>query len=197
MKLLLASVAISVFAPQDLKPSPYYPLKLGTTWEYKVTPDSSKPESFQAICRVTKLEKYGEVMCALVQTTKDGVVASFEYITTMDDGIYRFSVTGVKMDPPVCFFKLPPKKGESWVNEYKAGGETMKQTFTAGAEEVEVPLGKYKTATTETSDLVGNGQPLNLAMTCYYAEGVGMVKQIIRAGGRETVLELTKFAAGK
>ncbi len=145
--------------------------------------------------RVAKHEKVGDVACALVETVRDGNVVAREHIAATDDGVYRYTANGARIEPPVRFLKLPPRKGDTWKVEANVGGITVKGTFVAGAEEVKVPAGSYKTVTARSEDTQIGDMKLNV--TYYFAPGVGVVKQTGRFGDREVVLELERFDSPK
>jgi hypothetical protein len=98
--------------------------------------------------------------------------------------------------PPILILKLPPKKGESFSVDSKAGGKNYKGVFKIAEEDVTVPAGTYKGAVRVTSqDLEADG--LRPTITTWYAEKVGMVKQVIAEGGQTITIELEKFTPGK
>jgi hypothetical protein len=192
--LLCCAVALitsAVSRAQDkLRESPYFPLQKGTTWKYKIG-----DKSFTL--KVAEHEKIGAVMCARVEMIVDGKVQTFEHMSVAEDGIYRHSIGGTKLDVPVCILKLPPKKDDTWTIDAKGPGETLKGTVKAGEEaEVAVPAGAYKKVVTSTcGDLDANG--LKCSFTYYFAEGVGIIKQQVQVGADKTVFELEKFEPGK
>jgi len=176
----------------QFRESPYYPLQVGNTWNYKLG-------DMKFTMRVAKHEKVGEALCARVEMSIDGKVQAYEHIAVTADGIYRHSFEGKKAEPPVRFLKLPPKKGETWEVNSKVGGESLKGTFKAGEEDnVKVPAGTYKTVTSATDDLDANGTKISFKY--YFAENVGMVKQDLDIAGQKAVIELEKYepaVAGK
>ena len=60
-------------------------------------------------------------------------------------------------------------------------------------QEITVPAGTYKTFRIASQDLEVNA--LKATITTFYAEGVGMVKQIIEMGEAKIEIELEKFTA--
>jgi hypothetical protein len=96
----------------------------------------------------------------------------------------------------VLFFKLPPKKDQSWNVDSKAGGASIKGTFKdAGEEDVKVPAGSYKAVVVASQDLEANG--VKMSITYYFAKDVGMVKQVVEIAGQKVIVELEKYEAGK
>src|SRR2546423_13590341 len=66
---LLAALALAfaapAFADEKVGESPYYPTKVGTTWNYRLG-------EMKATVKVVKHEMKGGHMCALVETTING-----------------------------------------------------------------------------------------------------------------------------
>ncbi len=184
--LLLLPVA-GLRAQDKLKETPYFPLKVGTEWEYKGSGQ-------KYVVRVTKHEKVDTTLCAVVETTADNTTI-VEYYTVTDDGVVRLTWNNAKADPPVLVLKLPPRKGESWKVQSKVGNLTIKATYTEGEESVEVPFAKYTNAVTVSSSDC-EVEDKKFGVTTWYASGVGMVKQVIDVGGTKVTLELVKFKAG-
>lgn len=179
-------------AEDKVKESPYYPLKVGTKWHYQITAGGQQKS---ATVTVVKHEKVGKVMCALLETSRDGKVVAKENIAPGDDGIYRYSAGGEEIKPPLCFLKLPPKKGASWKVEFKAGDSAGKATFTSDEAEITVPAGKFKTVTSTTTDFeVANEK---VPVTYWFAKDAGIVKQVLKFGGQEITIELTKITLPK
>jgi len=176
--------------------TPYYPLQVGNTWNYRAGEN-------RFAMRVAKHEKVGDTMTARVEMLVDGKVRSSENIGVTADGVYRYaySTTGSAAEdkpatPPVRFLKLPPKKGDTWEVNSKCGNDTIKGTLKAGEETVSVPAGKYEALTSSCDKMSAGGT--DIALTYYFAQNVGVVRQVIEAGGQKVVFELDKFEpAGK
>lgn len=191
LTVALAWTAVAA-AADDFTYSPYYPMQVGATWSYK-TGDS------KFSVKVTTHEKIGTTMCARLETVQDGKVVGSEDVFAKDDGVYRLALDGKVIEPAVHILKLPPKPGDAWVVDSKAEGKTgterLQGTFKTGGEEVTVPAGKYTAVTVACDDLDANGA--KYSFTTDYVKDVGMVKQVIEAGGLKTVIELEKYEAGK
>ncbi len=190
---LVLSLAAAELAAQDrLRETPYYPLKVGTSWHYRAG------ESRFTI-RVVRHEKVGDVLCALLETIRDGKVVGSEHLAVAGDGIYRHDLTSSQLQsdakdktktvkvpvkqtlkPPILILKLPPKQGESWKVDSKGDGKTFRGTFQLAEQEITVPAGTYKTIRVASQDLEVNS--LKPTITTFFAQGVGMVKQIIEMG---------------
>ncbi len=133
--------------------------------------------------------------CARVELIVKDKVVSFENLAVKDGALLRFTFEGKLATPPIPFLKLPPKKGESWPVESVIDGQKLKGTFTAGEEEVKVAAGTFKTVTVTGKDLEVNG--VKMTLTYYFAEKVGMVKQVIEYAGQKAIIELEEFKPAK
>ncbi len=172
--------------------TPYYPLKVGDTWNYRM--GDSKYTS-----KVTKIEEKDKQPCARVEITAGGKLTSVEYVKLKADGVYRYEIDANKAEPPVCFLKLPPKTGETWKIDSKVGPGKVTGTFKSG-EEATLKVGDktYEKVVTVTSEDLSGGDTV-CRVTYYFAKDVGMVKQTLKIGttNNEVVIELESFEAGK
>jgi hypothetical protein len=175
----------------DKEQTPYFPLKVGDSWDYRMG-DS------KFTLKVAKFEDVDKQSCARVEMTVGGKLTSYDLIAVKADGVYRFASEGNKADPPVCFLKLPPKKDETWkVESSVAGMGKLTGTFKSGeVDELKVGDKKYeKVITVSSDDLVAGGQ--KISVTYYFAKDVGMVKQTLSVNGQQVVIELDKFEPAK
>jgi len=183
---LLLARASAVRGQEKLEESPLYPLQVGNTWNYRAG------DNMFAI-RVAGHEKVGSALCARVEIVVEGKTTSFEHVAAQKNGVYRHSFEGKEVIPPVCFLRLPPKEGESWKVDSKFNDEALRGTFKVSREKsVAVPAGTFENVVVSAGqDLDANGAKVNV--TYYFAEGVGMVKQVIETAGQKMVIELMKF----
>ncbi|MEZ0227724.1 MAG: hypothetical protein ACAI25_03810 [Planctomycetota bacterium] len=166
----------------------YYPLAVGTTWTYEVNGTLVK-------MRVAEHEKLRGVLCARVESEVNGATAASEHIRVTKDGVYRHSYNGTKIEPPLCFIKLPLKKGAAWKVKSKQGGTPIAGKLAVDEEDdVDVPLGTFKTFVVK-GDFESSGQ--TFASTSWFVKGKGLVKQSTELGGQTINLELKKFKLGK
>jgi hypothetical protein len=190
---LLASAAVlaPVRAQDQMAESPYYPLKVGTTWTYRI---ASAPQGAPSVTmKVTKHEKAGDLPCARLETIVNGQVVANEYVSVSKDAVYRVSVQGFKVEPPMPLLKLPPCKGDRWKIDGKVGTDTLKGEASVTEDTVTVPAGKYE-AVVATANLQAG--PQKMETMNHFARGVGIVKMKVSVGGMEVVMELEKFEAG-
>jgi hypothetical protein len=171
--------------------SPWYPLQMGDSWTYKA---GDGKFTLKVVDTNAKVDKD---TCVKVVMTSDGKELATEHVAVKDDGVYRYSFGDKKADKPVLFFKLPPKKDATWEVDTKALGETIKGTFKIGeVKELKVPAGTYTNVITSScEDLDAAGIKMNV--TFYFAEKVGLIKQVIKYGTTEIVVELEKYEPAK
>ena len=186
--------------------TPYYPLAVGNTWHCKVGQN-------KYTVKVTKFETVGKagrdgkgVLCARLEMSMNNKPISFEHLAVFNKALCRFSF-GVPPKargeseilnlavPPIPILQVPPKAGgKAWLVESKVGKQIVKAKFTPCEKEVEVsvPAGSYKNAFSVTSeDLAING--VDLKLTYYFVENVGLVKLTIGLEKQQVVFELEKF----
>jgi len=175
--------------------SPYYPLRPGGQWTYRSGEQA-------VVLRITKLEKVGDALCAVLETKRADGLPITEHLGVQKDGVYRYKALSFPLEPPLCVLKLPPEKGASWTLDSRLGGADLadrlggvvKGTSTLDKAEITVPFGKVNAVVVKT-DLVRGDQKFTI--TTYFARGVGMVKQTQNLGGKEITLELEKFEETK
>jgi hypothetical protein len=165
----------------------YYPLKEGNTWEYRVGKQ-------KLTVRVAREDLVGSERVSVLECTFAGKTLQ-ERVAVLKDGAYRFSGEGVDYLPPLCFFKLPPKAGETWEVKSRGDGLQIRGTFTAGEDQVTVPAGMYEAVTSSSQDF--RVDEVKMPVTYWFVPGIGMVKQRLQVGGRVVVIELEKYTPAK
>jgi hypothetical protein len=192
--VLLAGVELTSTAiagdKDKLNNSPFFPLKVGTKWEYQ---SSGKKITVE----VKAHETVGGVLCARLETDSGGVTLT-EHLTVKDDGIYRVQANGQKIEPMFLVLKLPPKDGESWKNNSTAQGFKIEADMTIKEEKKLKVLGKeFDTFKVTAPNMKVGGQ--DAQMTSWFDKDVGMVQQtfVLPGAGVDVKLELEKFTAGK
>jgi hypothetical protein len=165
----------------------YYPLKVGTTWEYKVG-------NKKATVRVLREETVEKAKVAVLETTLDGKTIT-ERVGVKADGVYRYSGEGVDYTPPLCFLKLPPRTGETWEVKSRGAGLEIAGTFESEEDEVTVGAGQYEAVTASCREF--RIDTARMEVKYWFVPGIGMVKQRLKLGGREVLIELEKYTPAK
>jgi hypothetical protein len=189
LALALVTAGSSPGADEKEVQTPYFPLKVGNIWNYRVGDN----KFFQT---VAKFEKVGGVNCARIEQFKDKKIAGVEHIGVTAPGVARYSFDGTETKPPVFILQLEPTEGKSWKVDTKWKDETLKGTFKIGPEtEIKVPAGTFKAIPVIGKDLEIKGQKVNL--TYYFVKNLGMAKQVFEMGKTTIVVELESFVEGK
>ncbi len=194
MKRMLAlSLAAFLFtgatlAAQD-KTTPFYPLKLGAKWTYKVTGGTIE-------VKVEKKEKVGDEDTYRLETSSQGKISATENVVVREDGVYRVMVNGLKPSDAIRFLALPPEKGKSWTVKSTVSGQDIEGKFTITEQDVNVSFGTFKGATlVEGSSFKIAGEETSIK--CWFVKDVGIVKLEFKLRGQDATLELDKYEPGK
>jgi hypothetical protein len=173
-----ARTSLNVVGPADEE---YFPLKVGTTWEYKFDNGQTQTRS------IVKKELFNGILCARLETTNGGVVTTHSHLSAMRDGMYQWSLGDNKINPPRRQLKFPARVGDAWRSD------ALNESYTiAGRENVAVPAGNYPNA---LLIVIEDGKKREYKL--WYARGIGLVRLESDLGGRKLTLELTKFTPGK
>jgi len=195
--LLVAATAYPLSAADEtVGESGYYPLKVGTEWEYL-----ANGMTFRAT--VVKHEKKGDYMTARIETFVNGQSVMSENLTVTKDAVIRVAAADIVASKPTIVVKLPPKVGDKWKIAADVGPEKLEGDLQCDAvdEVTKVTAGEYKavkiSGTFVTTGPGPDAEKQTIALTTWYADGVGPVKIIIKTKGVEVTLDLQKFTAPK
>jgi len=188
MRTVRVAAVLTVFLVSTEVAADYLPLQEGNQWVFTMS------NGAQMTMRVAGFTDVGTVRCAVVETTM-GLQKSQEYIAVDAQGVktYMGQAQGqeFRYDPPVMRIKLPYQEGDSWTATVKQPGMSLTTTFQSiGKERVQTPAGTFDTVKVYSVVNGLPGQP-SAASLSYYADGVGPVKQMMMAGGQQTVVTLT------
>ncbi|MSR55338.1 MAG: hypothetical protein EXS09_18945 [Gemmataceae bacterium] len=190
----LAVLVCSVAAPSQeaAVPTahPYYPLKSGSEWTYKVQGGPIK-------VKVVGIEKVaGGLNGFKLETSAASKVSATEVVAVTAEGVQRFNVNGLTPDAPILFLPTDLDKTKEWNIGTKVSGQELKGTFKIDKESVTVPLGTYKDAI----HVKGLDMTIGAAKTTieyWFAKDVGIVKLKFSLGSQDATLELEGYTAGK
>jgi hypothetical protein len=199
MKFLLSLACAVLLAPlspgQDTTKPPappaLYPLKVGNKWTY-----TSGKDTIEVVVKGT--EKIDKEEAYELVTSRNGMPDANEHVVVRADkagvGVYRIKVAGVAVNPPLCFLKVPAKKGdkvEPWTVNSTLGSEKLEGKFTLDEQEIEITVKdkkeKKKAVTVSGPDMLANGQKMSLKY--YFVENIGLVRQEASLAGVKVVLE--------
>jgi hypothetical protein len=194
--------------------TPWFPLKEGNHWHYRVVagevpgakknapPRKNEDAAKKVAMRADKLvplefmkdDKAGkpEKVSAMrfIGTSEDRELN--EHVAVLADGVYKFAGGDKDVTPPLRILKLPVVLGEKWDCNVAVEGGAVKGTFTLLDKEEVIKIGKdtYKTLHVSGEFMVGSQK---MTADYWFASGVGIVKYSTKKGTFNVVLELEKF----
>jgi hypothetical protein len=196
--LLTLSLAAAATAQEPLY-NPYYPLKVGKEWTYKVGKetviirvDREIPLEFTRDDKDEKKEK----TTGYILMVKSGAREVPEQVAVLKDGIYKASTAGKALKPALLILKNPPRPGESWPVEFKTDeGKTIRGKFVAGEEPITLTINgkeaKYDAITVSGKDLqLDEGE---MSITFWFVKDIGLVKEHVKVGKQDSTLELRGY----
>jgi hypothetical protein len=192
--LAVLIVGVSLPAQEAAAPTthPYYPIKVGSEWTYKVQGGPIK-------MKITGTEKVGTATGYKIEVTAGNKVSATEVVGVTDKGVVRYSVNGVAAEPPILFLPTDAENvKDGWPIDSKTGGQggqPLKGTFKISKEKVTAG-----TATYDTIHVKGSGMTVGSTTSdidYWFAKDVGIVKLRFTLGSQEAVLELEKYEPGK
>jgi hypothetical protein len=183
MRATAVLVALSIVSTSIGAAPDYAPLQEGNRWTFLMS------NGAQSTTTVTGFADVGAMRCAILETTMSGQT-SREYVAVDAEGVktYMGQAQGqeFRYDPPLLRIKLPYKEGDTWTVTATQGRRTVTTSFQSiGKERIQTPAGTFDCIKVYSTV---NGVP-GVSIS-YYADGIGPVRQIMRAGGREMVATL-------
>jgi hypothetical protein len=141
----------------------------------------------------------GDQTCFVLEGKLRDRVTATEHVAWTKAGLTRFRADRADINPPITILRYStvPKGLEA---SYQLGDRRATARFAQSTPPmtVFVPAGRYRGTTTVVGEMSGeNGGRTTVKTTVWYAAGVGMVKQVIEEGKRNTNLELEKFSKGE
>jgi hypothetical protein len=183
------TIAHAAPVPKDADASVlYYATTVGSKWVYQAGKDELRVLEVRAV-----KEKGGEVTVT-VGTVVDGKVTTDQSVLVSSQGVFSAEPAD-KVPNPLLKLPAKPKDKWDWTTAWGKGTRTI-----AGAEEVEVPAGKFKAIRVEAElTLFPNviGRTATIKMTEWYAPSVGPVKRVSRDDRDERTEVLKEFTPGK
>ncbi len=188
----LATVGFAQDKKVDKPPPDFFPLAKGTKWEYVVKGAEKYPWEHE-VTEVSEPKKGERAVATLTSTIFDRKRLVGKY-SADEKAVYEHTRGGDDLDTPLVMLKLPVKAGSKWTEKFKYVGDVTADYEVKEAEEVKTPAGTFTAYPVVQSIKTTLGKS---TVTNWYAEGIGMVKQEIRAFGEPEVTELKSFTPAK
>ena len=176
-------------APKSEKIANLCPLELGNRWVFDLKFGSIKSTVTYTVGKIEKAE--GKTLARLESDT-NGTTKGSEDLEVSETGVYRHTLDGVGINPPFCLIQYPFKEGASWTaTKYSLNGKWVEAKASAGEPtEIEVPAGKFKVYPVTMETVRKNG--MAVVSTWYFADGVGLVRQVEDFGDKKVQMELRR-----
>jgi hypothetical protein len=174
----------------------YYPLKVGHKWTYIVNDDPKKVVEIEVepaevfVRKVTKDGKTSEEkFTSFLLKSTSGDKVTRDQVVVMKDGVYRLSLAGTPINPPLLFFKFPVKSGEQWPSDSVSGTTTVKGTNTATLVKSDDKKLDYWVIS-YNNNKAGKER---IDITYWFAPGFGMVQQHLKMENHEILMKMKRF----
>ena len=175
--------------PTPATSNPYFPLKTGSKWTYKV-------QGGPVEVTVMGTEKVKEITAYKLETKAGGKISASEVVGVTADGVVRFNVNGLTPESPILFLPTDPVAKKEWEINTKASGQVIKGTFKAGKEKVTIGTATYDDVIyVKGADMQVGGASTTIEY--WFAKNVGIIKLRFTLGTQDATLELEKYEPGK
>lgn len=179
-------IAPHVVSQEALKPN-YFPHAKGSKWEYRRT--------FGTDIKNIAVRVAEDNLTVMKFTGDFEYLGLKEQMEVSGEGI-NYPAGERKADTPMpLLLRNTFKAGDEWDSLLPAGcGFSRAKATVNGPEDVEVPAGKFRAVKVT---YVGRITGSTVTMPVWYADGVGVVKQVFNPTGSNIIIELTKYTPGK
>lgn len=189
----LAFVAAGVFAAEPrVAPRPgLFPLAKGGKWQYRRTYGGRALDLVVGVGDVVRRDGRAEA-----KFTGDFEYLGFEERMTSSAGALAYRPTEGRGDVPPVLIRRAVEAGDRWDSllPIGCGGFAKAKATVGGREKVVVPAGTFDAVkVTYAATVFGGGR----TMPVWYAEGVGVVKQVYCPESSNIVIELVKHTPGE
>ena len=187
IKLFLLGLALS---PAALANPDYFPLKVGDSWNYRIT-SAGKTSNF-TIKVVKQTGDQFQVETTSTQVIDDWYSKSAGWVQIHKTAYPKSKMTA-DMKPPRKLLKNPLMAGEKW--DWKGTGmmgvSMEEHNKVVGAALVKVPAGEFGAMRLDTACTQGGAK---VSKVYYYAPNVGMVKSETESSGVKSTCELMDWS---
>jgi hypothetical protein len=184
--VFLSSLVSAAPVPKAAKKADYFPLALGTKWEY-VEGDDVKTTEVVGV----DTQKDGTFVTLTYKGVKSPPPTLRRVFKVVDGNVYSLKTENSEAEKPALIMKMVVRPDDAWETEHQwKGGELWTIKNRVGATKaIKTPAGEF-TALPVVQDNSRTGKE-----TRWYASGVGLVRKEAADG---TVLsELKSFTPGK
>jgi hypothetical protein len=195
-RLFLSAVVVVTIAacsnPDKIQDSAYYPVGVGSTWNYSVPQSDPKAPKQTFSTHVAAHEKISGVMCARIETMGGGKIVGTDHISVTKNGIFRYTLNDDEASDPIQLLKLPAGNSEEWSIDSHCKNGSLSGKANVKPDSVTVPAGSYQALVVKSSiQLLGQ----NVTCTNYFVKDVGIARIQLSAASSSVNLDLESFLA--
>jgi len=161
-----------------------FPGRLGNTWIYQA------PGGLVTF-RVTAIEPIGTKDCYRREMSFDGKVISTEHLRVEQGALWKYSLNGARFSPSFLLVYDSAVVPRTWEYRSENGRMSVRCEQTEGGP-MQVPSGRYERTTLVR--MLGVDSTGETSIQCWYAEGVGLIREINKSSTAEILLELKAFS---
>ena len=183
---ILSSFVFAAPIPKNAKKADYFPLTLGTKWEYAEGGDVKTTEVVGV-----EVQKDGTYVTLTYKGEKSPPPTLRRVFKVVDGDIFSLKTENSEAEKPAVIMKTVIRPDQTWSTEHQwKGGElwTIKNSVGA-AKAIKTPAGEF-TALPVVADNSRTGKE-----TRWYASGVGLVRK--EAADGTLISELKSYSLGK
>jgi hypothetical protein len=167
----------------------YHAVSVGDTLVYEDRVGDKVTERTQMI---EKVEQKGDALIITTSRIDKNIKERINTVEVSKNGLVWLANGDKILQTPVPILKLPIQVGDSWEMKPAKGQIVTYKFKVVGEEELDLPAGKFKTVRVEWT-LV----ELEITVTRWFAQGIGMVKSQHRDDNGEHVSVLKSFTPAK
>jgi hypothetical protein len=184
--LVVAPLASAAPVPKIAKKADYFPLALGTKWEY-VEGDDMKTTEVVGV----DVQKDGTYVTLTYKGVKSPPPTLRRVFRVVDGDVFSLRTENAEAEKPALIMKRAIRPDDAWQTEHQwKGGELWTIKNAVGASKaIKTPAGEF-TALPVTQENSRTGKE-----TRWYASGVGLIRKESAEG--TVVSELKSFTPGK
>jgi hypothetical protein len=196
LTILLASISA---AAEKVKPvaADYFPLRVGDSWTYRNTSGDGE-YSLRVLSEEEQPDGSTRYLVEMLSGVKihSWFSKNSGWVLMHGERYPEHEGLEVKYEPAKQYLQNPLVAGSKWGWKGKDYTQTERSenNQVVGFEKVTVPAGKFR-AMKVVSQIEGAGAPMT--KTCWYADGVGLVKSTTEAGQVKYGWELTNYSFKK
>ena len=189
------TTGLAAAAPRAIPTPNLLPLAKGAKWEYRRTFEGQAGTHVKSLDVRVGEGAEGDDRAVVTFAGNFEYLGFEERMLLTPEGVSYRGGEG-RGDEPRALVRNSPRVGERWdsLMPIGCGGFATAKATASGPEEVQVPAGKFMAVKITYTAFVFKAER---SMLVWYADGVGVVKQVYCPDSSNIVIELVKYTPGK